>query len=169
MKIIFLDIDGVLCTHRAHYGQYFYAPNGIMHALDREAVGMLNMLASGMGSDDQAVRFVLISTWRLNRHPVGRGGQHAIESHLRQYGFNGGLHPDWRTDELGDEKARGTEVARWLSQHPDIKDYVIIDDGEHFTDEQKARHVRTEYANGLMWGDFKNAAKYLHGIEGIKP
>jgi hypothetical protein len=56
MKIIFLDFDGVLCTLRSHVAQGSAAPRGFMEALDREGVGLLNML---MVQHRQTVRVVV--------------------------------------------------------------------------------------------------------------
>ena len=36
--------------------------------------------------------------------------------------------------------SRGKEIDMWLNEHPDTYDYVIIDDREDFSDEQKRLH-----------------------------
>lgn len=149
MKIIFLDMDGVLCTTRSHIAQ---DQRGLMEALDREAVGLLNRLAEVPGED---VRFVLSSTWRLIHD---RGW---MEEHLRKFGWRGQFHDDWRTIELTD--VRGTEVEDWLHRHFEVTSFVILDDDADFLPRQMPRLVRTEFEDGLRWCDFLEANRLLHG------
>lgn len=166
MKVIFLDIDGVLCTHRAHYARGRQAPNGLMHVLDREAVGLLNILCCA-GLPHTEVRVVLISTWRLPQHPLSRGELKPIEDHLRSHGFVGKFHSDWKAPHLGGEDLRGHEVAAWLAEHAGVDDFLIIDDRATFLSEQSSRHVRPNYFEGLSWLNFVHAADILHGIKGL--
>jgi hypothetical protein len=160
VKIIFLDIDGVLCTMRSHFAQGCPTPRGVMEALDREAVGLINFLA--LGVPDVEVRFVLISTWRVSYPPEW------IKSHLKKYGFAGKFHDDWLTRLLkASDVSKGAEIKGWLSRHPEIEQWVIIDDRATILPEHEDRHVRPIYAEGLSWANFKAAAKILHDIEGL--
>ncbi len=47
------------------------------------------------------------------------------ESNLLEY-----LHPDWHTPILRPAN-HGIEIKLWLDKHPEIHDYVIIDDNEN--------------------------------------
>jgi FMN phosphatase YigB (HAD superfamily) len=156
MKIIFLDFDGVLCTVRSHVAQGSAAPRGVMEALDREGVGLLNAL---MVQHRQSVRAVISSTWRLIHEPQW------IENHLRRYGWEGQLHhAEWATPQLSrHESSRGAEIADWLSRHPEVERYVIIDDNPNMLESQQPFFVRTVATDGLSWNNFLQAMSILHG------
>jgi hypothetical protein len=141
MKIIFLDMDGVLCTNRAHIAQGGIQgmPNhSFMDALDREGVGMLTAIEKKCGD----ILYVLSSTWR-KRHT-----KKEMEDWLRRYGWTGEFHPDWRTGELNGP--RGLEIEEWLSRHPDTENYVILDDSGDMLESQKYHFVQTDDYNGIM-------------------
>jgi len=157
MKIIFLDIDGVLCTTRAHVatGSHGF----MMKALDREGVGLLNRMAI------DSTKFVLSSTWR------NIFSQEWMEDHLRRHGWTGEFHEDWRTPHnpmISHPDRRPDEIAEWLSKNPigDKGQYVILDDDAwNWSLEQQNHVVRTIFDNGIMWEDFLKADKILHGHE----
>jgi hypothetical protein len=141
VKIIFLDMDGVLCTNRAHIAQgYPHMPNHhpFMDALDREGVGMLTALERKVGN----ILYVLSSTWR-KQHT-----KEEMEEYLKRYNWTGEFHPDWRTDDLG--PIRGNEIERWLQAHPDTDNYIILDDSGDMLESQKYHFVQTDEYNGIM-------------------
>lgn len=154
VKIIFLDIDGVLCTFRSHIGQDQHGQSGTMKALDREAVGLLNVLAEAGGVP---VRYVLSSTWR--KHFTKEG----MTAHLRSFGWRGEFHDHWCTVIRSQYGFRGYEVREWLLCHPDTVDWIAIDDNSDFTPEQKARLVLTHVDDGMSWENFLDANRILHG------
>lgn len=153
MKIIFLDMDGVLCTHRAFFAQGEF---GIMRALDREAVQLLNVLCEI--SDVEEVRYVLSSTWRKYNT------REWMESHLKSFGWTGSFHDDWATKSLNG--IRGLEVNEWLSRHSEVTNYVIIDDDSDFMEEQKSHFVQTHVYDGISFDNFIRAVNILHGDDG---
>lgn len=154
VKIIFLDIDGVLCTFRSHVGQDQHGKLGTMKALDREAVGLLNVLAEAGGTP---VHYVLSSTWR--KHFT----RSKMTAHLRKFGWRGEFHKDWCTVIRLSSGFRGSEVAGWLNEHPEITEWVAVDDNSDFHPEQKARLVLTHVDDGMSWENFLDASRILHG------
>jgi hypothetical protein len=61
---------------------------------------------------------------------------------------------DWRTRDLydqvpNDRPLRGIEIAEWLLRHPEIQDYVILDDDPDILSDQLPRFVRTDFKSGL--------------------
>lgn len=161
MKIIFLDIDGVLCSFRSHYAQGKPLIDGCMSALDREGVGLLNVLA-GLGTD--TIKYVLSSTWRKH-HDQGW-----MENHLRNHGWTGEFHEDWRTTIEHVEHngiifgvTRGREIQEWLNRHPEITEYVIIDDDSDMLDEQLPRFAQTHTEDGISFSAFQKARRILFG------
>jgi hypothetical protein len=138
MRILFLDVDGVL-NHRG----VFVAGNGAM-PLCQAALGELARVIN-----DADCRVVLSSTWRL----LGR----AVERLpiLLRYQF----HEDWRTIEIRHGKSpggvwlptkRGEEIDEWLGRHPEVERYAIVDDDSDFLDHQLQFFVKTDFdAGGL--------------------
>lgn len=157
MKVIFLDMDGVLCTIRSHVAQNSPTPRGVMQALDREAVGLLNIL---MVQQCETVRAVLTSTWR-KLHDQGW-----MTLHLRRHGWEGQFHDDWATKVLSqEENSRGKEIAEWLSRHPEVSRWVIFDDNDWALPEQRENFIQTHPHNGILWADFQRAAALLYPPE----
>ncbi len=108
VKIVFLDIDGVLATNRS----YRVGSAGTLGAFDKAAVANLNSLIQLTGAG-----VVISSAWRtdpsLNMGRVLR---------------TGGVRCDivGRTPVLG---GRGFEIAAWLAGQPTgIERFAILDD-----------------------------------------
>jgi hypothetical protein len=140
MKIIFLDVDGVLnswasLAHHIH--------------LDSRCVILINTLLDITGA-----KLVLSSTWRMNERS-------------RYSLFVGGLseccfHDDWRTPVFNDQP-RGDEIADWLSRNT-VDQYIIIDDDSDFHEDQLPFHVQTEMKTGFGQRHFKQALELLGGV-----
>ena len=121
MKVVFLDIDGVLNSHQsAKRGLH----KGGLLTLDPEAVERLNRLVREVPE----VKFVLSSTWRLYQCREDFDVFTAV-------GFEGefvGRTPALRKELLGSpiviQQIRGAEIAAWLEEHPEVERYVILDD-----------------------------------------
>lgn len=47
--------------------------------------------------------------------------------------------------------SRGNEIARWLSEHPGVEQWAIIDDDSDMLDSQRSRFVRTDGFEGYSW------------------
>lgn len=138
MKVVFLDVDGVL-NHPGTYGPD--APwrraderVAIRIPVEPDCVARLNRLLAVTGA-----RVVISSSWRLFARWEDLGPA------LVQHGLVGevvGETPDlvndpvwldaWRNREgapLEHERLeRGMEVAEWLSSHPEVSSFVILDD-----------------------------------------
>jgi hypothetical protein len=141
VKVLFLDIDGVLNSRRS-----VVAFNGYPHSFegkDRErfdwvAVGLIRALCQETGT-----AIVLSSSWRI-LHSV-----HECANGLDLPIF-------YRTPSLS--KCRGAEIAEWLSEHPEVTAYAIVDDDSDMLPEQKQYFVQTTEKNGLTienWADLK--------------
>jgi hypothetical protein len=103
MKVIFLDIDGVL-NHGGARG--FTAGT---HGLDPACVDMLQALVKRTG-----VQLVLSSSWRHSE---------SAKAQLREAGLKWiGETPRFAYAE------RPEEIDAWLRLHPKVEQYAIIDD-----------------------------------------
>lgn len=134
-KILFLDMDGVILSGRElrRTKNNSYVPPG--------AVALLNQVVERTGC-----QVVMSSTWRYLKPDV-RGL-------LRDAGFTGEFHEDWKTPDNGAvgviwaADRRGGEIADWLSRNP-VDAYAIIDDDSDMLPEQRPFFVKTKYETGI--------------------
>lgn len=139
MKALFLDVDGVL-NHRG-----VFVPSNGASPLCEKCVERLADLV-----ERTAASVVLSSTWRL-------GGERSSHVHkLKDAGVLDRAHDDWRTKELplDDDTPwrfrRGGEIAEWLSRHPEVTSYAIVDDDSDMLPEQFPFFVQTTFDAGLQ-------------------
>jgi len=138
MKIIFLDIDGVLND----------APTIMEKDNDLPAEPHLSCLKQIV--DATGAEIVLSSTWRL--FPQSRND---VRNKLKTVG----LQFIDRTKELRD---RDTEIREWLGRHPEVDNYVILDDETEFSPELTAHQVITTFYEGLLPKHIKLAVEILN-------
>lgn len=149
-KIVFLDIDGVICTPDD------YAENRADDGLPRfnpERVKLLNLLCALPETE-----VVISSTWR---HFMGK---EELERRLREAGFDGTIHCDWCTPDLKrGREPRGAEIERWLQDHPEVDRAIILDDETDFFEGQPV--VQTDTRHGLNRDDIQRAVRMILGLE----
>lgn len=162
MKIIFLDIDGVLNSW-----DYWYrvpkeerANEGTAGSFDDEAVERLNQVIEETGAV-----VCISSTWRM----MFSSGD--IEQFLRKRGFRGtvvGATPSL-TEYLKDETGsvlihRGYEIQNWLDALGDnVESYVIFDDDSDMIPSQMKSYVRCYTAHGLRESQVMKSIRILSG------
>jgi hypothetical protein len=136
MRVLFLDIDGVLNSTRTAlaFGGY---PFELEHqaAFDQAALGMIRRLCE-IGD----LSICLSSAWRIGRDP--HDVANALDLPIMGKTGNG-LGP------------RGKQIFDWLEQHPEVTEYAILDDDSDMLDEQLPRFVKTDGHEGLSWRDFQ--------------
>lgn len=148
MKIVFLDIDGVLNSGRwRRAGRPGEHPD--VHGIDPAAVRMLEpLVADGVG-------FVLSSTWR-NYFTAP-----AMTRQLRLLGFTGQVIDRTKLDRepgpsglVTTAETRGAQVAEWIAEHPEHGPFAILDDddGHNWWDPVYDRLVLTDFEVGLTPG-----------------
>ena len=134
MKLIFLDIDGVICTFR----------NGFGHKFDKRCLKYLGLVLTITNA-----KIVISSSWR-------RGEVGITKKSLLQCGFPHKWHHRiiGETDRLGDNKVRGNEILKWLRDNDygwygeNVK-YIILDDDSDMLLWQKRQYIRTDTYFGL--------------------
>lgn len=143
MKVLFLDIDGVLNKHTTKE-RYPYPPWEGMVGLD---AAIVEKYLDWRKYKDISV--VLSSSWRLHPETFDYLNNNGI--------FWSDLTPreiSWRN---GNSKQRGAEIAAWLKQHPETTHYAILDDCA-----VKHNHlVMTSYYHGLQDKHLRLVDKYL--------
>lgn len=163
MKVIFLDFDGVL-NHQCWWWRnpLSETDNKAVREdqdIDPECVARLNALIAATGA-----KVVVSSTWRLCRT------SEMLQVILNRNGFTGDVIDKtpcaWDMSEgglLG--KERGYEIRVWLDHHPEVTDFVVLDDDCDMPTVHH-RHVKTS----PFYGGFndKCLAKAL-GLMGVAP
>lgn len=161
MKILFLDIDGVLNSeesfhlnhqarcddaHRngrdgASFKPEFCWPLGHLHT---PLIARLNQIM-----EDTGCFIVLSSSWRIICDlPDLRGW-------MKQKGFEFGDRMIDKTDN-DPQDARGGQIQRWLDAHPEVTAYAILDDdsedivGTYTTKHHHNNFVHTPFMYGLQ-------------------
>lgn len=162
MKLIFLDIDGVLNSQL-----WFVRTKGSRERddLDTTAIGFLNNLIAATDA-----KVVVSSTWRLGRTVE------ELQAVLDRNGFKGeviGKTEDLRYVTDGDCIVRGNEILKWMKDHPvelgcaywEYKDYVIFDDDSDMLYWQKDNFLLIDPYVGLTPNVVYKAKKILLGRE----
>lgn len=149
MGIIFLDVDGVLCTPLSFALSRLFRLPMDRQAFDPAALFWLRRLVKATGA-----AVVLSSSWRVELYleePVCRA---AVENLYAALAKNG--TPIAGSTPLLPDADKGAEIAAWLETHP-TQTYAVLDDrdcfagfpavGEHWVPVDPARGLR--YRNYL--------------------
>lgn len=149
-KIIFLDVDGVLNSAKFdrwlqdHHMKQYYG----YELLDQNAILNLQDIVFVTGAN-----IVLSSSWRLSN---------SCSERLRQQLLPYGLQFIDKTVCLRQED-RGEEIKEWLSRHPEVSYFVILDDDDDFKDEELKKHfVQTTFDSGLLEEHVNKAIEILN-------
>jgi len=151
VKVVFLDIDGVLNSLEFHQRDL-----GPLDRLDPSAVARLNALVRVSGA-----HVVISSSWRLSRTP------REIRLLLEQVGFAGtlaGCTPDLSGEMEGADYdvLRASEVQAWLDRAVvPVEGFVVLDDAE--LDDLQPHLVRTSLERGLLDEHVDAALRLLSG------
>ena len=132
MKVLFLDIDGVLNS------AFVLDEQRRGDAIDRGMVERINQIVDATGC-----KIVISSTWRI-LHPLGQ-----LTTLLRQHGMR-----DVVIDKTPRLDAtyfnRGDEILIWLGSRPDVDSFIAIDDSAGEFDKIRDRLVATTWKYGLQ-------------------
>jgi len=147
MKVIFLDIHGVLCCARsaAALGGYPAAGNpSAWYRFDNTAIALLRAAVAHTGA-----KVVLSSNWRETVN------LDALEYRL-------GIKFVGTTRATTDETdTRGARVADWLAANPSVSAYAILDDDMDFNPDQMACLCLSSKRNGFLLGHFDQMCELL--------
>ena len=134
MKVLFLDIDGV-CNHQQYYKSAYYIGNDLQYPLSEFDPLVVNRINEIL--DKTNAKLVLSSSWRFTDN---------IQNILTKVGFT---HLIYDITPYGMGKDRGYEIKAYLNSHPDITNYVIIDDINEMLPEQQNHFIQTSDQYGL--------------------
>lgn len=158
MKVIFLDIDGVLNDAASDSR----TPLGFV-GIDPDKVEKLKLIVDATDS-----KVVLVSTWKEEWEP-GKADieQSADAVYMLKMLSDHGVHLFDRTRDC--IRDRGNGIVTWLSLHNDVDSFVILDDNifpDYETLNLTKHLVKTSYGCcGLMMEHVNQAIQIL--IEGV--
>lgn len=135
MKVIFLDIDGVLncqATAQRHRG---------VIGIDPYLVAIFNRIIFATEAS-----IVLSSTWRLAEQ-----WRQEVRSQVMDFIDITPRHPKECGNDTDEPfcNRRGCEIEIWLKQHPEVERYAIIDDDSDMLPEQLPNFFKTTWQEGL--------------------
>lgn len=153
MKVLFLDVDGVLNSNdfyekRHEDGKYKDGETAFCANIDPECIARVNRIIEATGC-----KVVLTSSWRSD---------FKIKDKFNEIGLD--IYDKTTVDTmfLKREVTRGEEVDMWLKEN-NCSNYVIIDDSSDFSYEQIEGHmVKTEEFHGLTDEHVEKAIKILN-------
>jgi len=132
MKIIFLDIDGVICN-RENWKSRVDFEGETFCELDKEAVALLNQLV-----EKTDAKIVVSSSWR--------GGSEETFTSLMFFLRSQGVVADIldMTPRLsGLDSQRGDEIKMWLEKHSSMVDALVVLDDDNDMRGVETHHVWT--------------------------
>ena len=162
MKVIFLDVDGVINSNFWLEGHQQEISDGTL--IDKEKIELVSKIVNKTGAV-----LVMHSGWRFwfdnTMQPIRKEAQNLIDllldSGLRIYAMT----PDLTTEEIRKtkmfSKVKAAEIFLWLKQNPNIDKWIVLDDIDLHNDELSIRQVRTNAEIGLTEKDVDIAIEML--------
>lgn len=137
MKVIFLDIDGVL-NHNAWYNSEAYYNNEYKDPdLDPNIIRMLNEV-----TNKHNIKLVISSSWKVDSYCIERLQKADLENVID-------YTPNLIFKIPMDIYYRGMEINEYLEKHPEVDKYLILDDISDFDSEQLQFFYKIDYRVGI--------------------
>jgi hypothetical protein len=167
MKVLFLDIDGVMNSHEKHTNGYT--------GMSADCVTRLNFILY-----ETDARIVVSSAWRflvLSGSMKVEGLEnlfltHGINCYEKVIGITGMSIYDPETKV--ESPSRGELIKQWLGEHKDldIKSFAVVDDGNSTSGDDfgiteavgEERFVQTDSVIGLTDHDAMRVIRILNGV-----
>lgn len=143
MKVLFLDIDGVLNT-----GNLIF-----VHGNKAVGEGQLSLLQSIIFTTKAEI--VLSSTWRLyNSHRT------VLIERFKEKNLTILDSTKEIRGEFSEFIPRSIEIEEWLDRHPEVTNFAILDDGDDA--EIKGHFFETNFQDGLTAEIAQKVIEYLN-------
>ena len=151
MRVLFLDIDGVL-NSRSYVERASWDPplgsRDDLHILDPAAIALLNTVLAATGAV-----VVISSSWRVTY------ALDAFQSMFEQRGFTGRV-VDVTPQLPGRQRSR--EIAAWLEATPNVVTFAIVDDIDDAGVGYAEQFVQTTFESGLTPYHARELARILN-------
>ena len=148
-KILFLEIDGVLISEECSKNKL--SSEKTHSKFDPLSVSLIKSLI-----EEFSLKIVISSSWRYEA--IDRLIKELKRNELLEY-----LYYDWFTPVIYPAH-RGMEIKQWLDVHPEVNEYVIIDDDENILDGQKENFVKTDLAYGMITENYNRVRTILSSV-----
>lgn len=148
--VVFLDIDGVLNVYGTKFGDEVWS-SPLCKGISRHLVVLLNRITDATGA-----RIVVSSSWRNSNDP-------AVEVALFDAGVTAYMTGRTGRAPMGCSYQRGWEIAEWLNEHPEVQDYVVLDDETCDMDNLPPYRI-VDVVNGLTEANVAEAIRILNGL-----
>ena len=164
MKVIFLDIDGVLNTeiyvrhffNIATFGKTKSCHDEFGVLFDSVAVEWLSYIINETGAE-----IVISSTWKYN----GLGSLVSMWEKRKLPGRIIGITPTIKSDQslsFKERAERGNEIRAWLENNPEVESCVIIDDDDDMLEYQMPFFIQTDPIYGITGREAESAIRILN-------
>lgn len=144
MNVVFLDFDGVITTPKTKWN------------ISLEHVKRIKKIC-----DDGDAKLVISSSWQRYAGTKSETREERVANWLSgilMKGYRGVIKKffkDYTYDMSGRfyheyGNVRGSDIKSWLVRHPEVDNYVIIDDEDDMLDEQLYHFVSTDWVFGIQ-------------------
>lgn len=166
-KVIFLDIDGVLNANPQNGGHHGEICDKAF--IDADKAALLGNLAARTSA-----ALVLHSGWKFwfDEHlcPTREEAGNLVEL-LAQNGMSiQDVTPDFTTEEIRKTKkfslVKAKEIKAWLGEHPEVEQWIVLDDLCLHDEEVEAHQIKTDQEKGLTEEDIEAGIRMLGGFSG---
>ena len=163
MKVIFLDIDGVLNSNFWNNTHQREISDGTL--VDAEKVKLLAELIRTTGAG-----IILHSGWKYwfddAVKPLRKEAER-LQVMLAEEGITiSGITPDHSTEEIRRTKRfsliKAGEILAWLDAHKEVHKWLVIDDLDLHNEEVAKHQVKTDAGVGLAMEDVRKAQERLN-------
>lgn len=152
-KIVFLDVDGVLNSDK-FYEELLSSDEGIdcfrEDILDQRAISRVARIIR-----DTEAQVVISSSWRWDIQAMSR-----LLEQLNTFDI---VPIDTTIEDMRVNMSRAQEIKLWLDQHPEVENYVVLDDEVMNIPEIGRHHIKTNMSRGLEPNHVEQAKKVLNG------
>lgn len=147
MKVIFLDFDGVITIPPKWH-------------INSDKLKYIKRIV-----DETGAKIVISSSWRRGIPPSLELTIEKMIGRPKRCPRNKMMN--WFVDNLYDvtpiySSPRGNEIKGYLDKHPEVDNYVILDDDGDMLDEQLFHFVQTNYEDGITEVEGIRAIKVLN-------
>lgn len=163
-KVIFLDYDGVVnipmwqMTEKGMRCRYNFPSDNKVN--NEQAVQWLSEFCQRYGYD-----IVVTSTWRYDDNYKECLINAGLREGIKILGKTCDTRAqDWDSD-ADYHYSRGREIKYYLHDHPEITDYLIVDDEDSFFVSQQPYFIHTRPDVGFMEEDFETAERIIGARE----
>lgn len=154
MKVLFLDIDGVVNNQ-----ENFNPVHGrVTYPIDRYCAFLVGKIQI---HTDCVV--VLSSSWRSHPDGIAEVEKHIIPIYDKTPEIFKSLEtPIVARGREWTHSLRGDEINAWLAEHPEVEKYAILDDDSDFYDDQPL--FQTTFKDGLTDEIAQKVIEYLNDV-----